>query len=126
MTERHSALTDLIEESVPGMSMHTVEVRGLSEEMLRRLDELALQRGGDRSQVIREILTRELGGDRHEMAGQSFDAALAPMRAGFAESGLSEAEAEALLDEGLRAVRAKRGKARETNRGDAARVSDVR
>jgi hypothetical protein len=60
------------------------------------------------------------------MAGKSFDAALAPLRAGFNESGMSEEEVEALLDEGLRAVRAERRQTRNAETGEAKRVSEDR
>lgn len=99
--------------------MNTVEVSGISEQQLRRLDELARERGGDRSQVIRDIITRELGGEETDKASQSFDTALAPLRAGFAESGMSEEEAEALLDASLRAVRAERRQTRNRETGEA-------
>lgn len=123
MTERSSTL---IEESGQRAPMYTVEVSGISEQQLRRLDELARERGSNRSQVIRDILARELDGDPADMAIQSFDAALAPLRAGFAESGMSEEEAEALLDEGLRAVRAERRQTKNRATGEAKRVSDDR
>jgi hypothetical protein len=103
MPERSSTLLD---ESAPRGAIYTVEVSGISEDLLQRLDARARERGSDRGEVIREIITRELVGVDPDIASQSFDAALASLRAGFAESGMSEAEAEELLDKGLRAVRA--------------------
>lgn len=92
--------------------VQTIEVSGIPEEILRRLDERARERGSDRETVIRDLITRELGGDGSDLARKRFDAAAAPIRAGFAESGLTEEAAEALLDEGLRAIRADRRRAR--------------
>jgi hypothetical protein len=65
-------------------------------------------RGSDRSHVIRDIISRELGDGDAATAIESFEAALAPLRAGFAESGLTEQEVEVLLDDELRALRAER------------------
>lgn len=84
---------------------HTIEVHGVSEALLQRLDERARESGIDRSQVIQAILSKELGNQETETATSSFDAVLAPIRQGFAEGGLSEDEATGLLEEGLRAVR---------------------
>ena len=83
----------------------TIEVHGISDALLQRLDQRARESGRDRSQVIQAILTKELGGEDTEFTARSFEAALAPIRQGFAESGLSEDEATAMLEEGLRATR---------------------
>ena len=123
MTELSSSLID---ETLPTGPLYTVEVSGVSEEIIQRLDALARQRGSDRSQVIRDLITRELGSDVADMTGHSFDAALAPIRAGFAESGMSEAEAETLLDQELRAVRTARRQARAAKRDEAVGVSNDR
>src|SRR5947207_1551175 len=104
MTEPGRALTqESGEERVP---VYTIEVTDIPEDLLRRLDERARQNGSDRSRVVRDLIARELGEEGAELSGQSFDAALAPIREGFAASGLSEEDATQLLEEGLRVVRA--------------------
>ncbi|HET6385255.1 MAG TPA: hypothetical protein VFJ58_17825 [Armatimonadota bacterium] len=84
---------------------HTIEVYGISETLLQRLDQRARESGTNRSQVIQAILSKELGEEGTDPASRRFDAALAPIRQGFAENGLSEDEATALLEAGLSAVR---------------------
>lgn len=84
---------------------HTIEVRGIPEALLERLDERARALGGDRSQIIQTILAKELGIGETDLTTSNLDTVLDPIRQGFAESGLSEDEATALLEDGLRAVR---------------------
>ncbi|MDQ2732559.1 MAG: hypothetical protein M3Y56_12950 [Armatimonadota bacterium] len=92
---------------------YTIEVHGISRAMLQRLDERARQSGSDRSQIIQWILAKELENEPTPLTMSPFDAALAPIRQGFSESGLSEDEATSLLEDGLRAVR--QGMATERN-----------
>ena len=81
----------------------------IPETWIERLDARAREQGRDRSQIVREILARELDHEDTPDMVRGFDAALAPIRQGFAESGKSEAELTALLDEGLRSARRQSG-----------------
>jgi hypothetical protein len=86
--------------------MSTIEVT-VPDDLLRLIDERARARGSDRGQVIRDIVDRELReGGRAPI--NTFDEVLAPIREGFAESGMSEEETRKLLESELRAVRAER------------------
>ena len=86
--------------------MSTIEVT-VPDDLLRLIDERVRARGSNRDQVIREIVYRELreGGRAHI---NPFDEVLAPIREGFAESGMSEEETRKLLESETRAVRAER------------------
>ena len=81
-----------------------IEIHGISETLLQRLDQRARESGRDRSQVIQAILMKELGSGEKGPTSGSFDSVLAPIRQGFAESGLGEDDATALMNDGLRAV----------------------
>ncbi len=109
MSEPGQTLTQ--ERDGPGVPVYTIEVTDIPEDLLQRLDERARTTGRDRSQVIRELIARELGAEEPPLASHSFDAVLAPIREGFTESGLSEEEATDLLEAGLRAVRAEKRQA---------------
>ena len=85
--------------------MSTLEVSDIPETWLQRLDARAREQGRDRSQIVREILARELDHEDTPDRVRGFDVALAPIRQGFAESGESEEILTALLDEGLRSAR---------------------
>ena len=84
--------------------MSTIEVNDIPEVWLQRLDKRARERGSDRSEIVREILARELDHE-NPIPAVGFDAVLSTIRQGFAESGDSEEELTALLEEGLRATR---------------------
>ena len=88
--------------------IYNLEVRDIPETWLQRLDARAREQGSDRNQIIREILARELDHENTSGTAQGFDAVLAPIRQGFAESGESEEELTALLEAGLRATRLER------------------
>ncbi len=85
--------------------MSTIEVT-VPDDLLRIIDERALERGSDRGQVIRDIIDGVLRNPTSSV--QTFDAILAPIRQGFAESGMSEHEALEMLQSELKAVRAER------------------
>ena len=87
---------------------YTLEVRDIPETWLQRLDARAREQGSDRSQILREILAKELDHENTLDTAQRFDVVLAPIRQGFAESGESEEELTALLETGLRATRLER------------------
>jgi metal-responsive CopG/Arc/MetJ family transcriptional regulator len=88
--------------------IQTIEVTGLPESLLRRLDARARERGSDRSGQIRELLEKGLAQEDAQLTGQSFDRSLAAIRAGFAESGMEEEETLELLTDSLHKVRAER------------------
>jgi hypothetical protein len=90
------------------MVTYTVEVSGLSDALLKLLDERIRKRGGDRSDHIREFVEKGLAEEEARATGKSFDEVLASIRQGFAESGMDEDETLALFTEGLKAVRTER------------------
>ena len=90
------------------MPTHTIKISGLSEETLRRLDRRARAQGEGRSDHVRKLIEQDFAHEEARQSGRSFDEALAAIRQGFAESGLSEDAVMSLLTEGLKSTRAKR------------------
>lgn len=72
---------------------HTIEVTGIPEELLRRLDERVRDVGTDREQYIRDLLARDL--ERPSSLRELF----APVREDFVASGMTGDELEALIEE---------------------------
>ena len=89
------------------VTTHTIQVTEVPDDLLRRLNERARALGRDRSRVIVEILAEGLESNPSP-DHKTFDDVLAPIRRGFAESGMTEEEANELLENELRAVRAER------------------
>jgi hypothetical protein len=86
----------------------TIKITGLSDEILRRLDGRACARGEGRSGHIRRLIEQDLAQEESRQTGKSFDEALAAIRQGFAESGISEEATLSLLSDSLKATRADR------------------
>lgn len=74
----------------------------LSPQTHKRLEVLASKNGQALEVFLSDLIETSIGAD------EPIDAVLSPFREGFAESGISEDEATALLDDGLKAVRAAR------------------
>jgi hypothetical protein len=70
----------------------TLEIPGVPEEQIQQLDERARQAGVAPAEYVRSLIMREL-------ERPSLDEILAPIRQGFAESGLTEDELTALFEE---------------------------
>lgn len=79
------------------MSLHTIEVAGIPDDLLRRLDQKVQERGGDRSGYIREMLEKDLREDAPR-SGTAFDEIAAPLRQDFQASGMTEEELDALIE----------------------------
>ena len=75
------------------MQTGTLEISGLTSETLAALNTLAVQKGKSAAEFVREMIEIEV------LSTKSFDDVLAPIRQGFAESGLSEDELDALFRE---------------------------
>lgn len=90
------------------MASHTIKVSGMSDALLRLLDErLREQHSTGRSEYIRELIRRDVLGNRGNSltADRSFREILAPVHEETRRSGETEAEIEAFLREQLEAHR---------------------
>jgi hypothetical protein len=70
----------------------TLEILGVSEEQICQLDARARQAGVEPEEFVRRLISREL-------ERPTIDEILAPIRQGFAESGLTDEELTALFEE---------------------------
>ncbi len=73
------------------MTMATFRQLGLRPAQVKALDQKAKQQGKTRTQFLRWIIEREL-------AAQSFDEILKPVRDDFRKSGITESELDELVD----------------------------
>lgn len=71
----------------------TIEVTGLPLGTKDALEQISRDRGKSSEELMREMIQAEI------QAASSFDEILAPIRQGFKESGLSEAELDGLFEE---------------------------
>ena len=101
------------------METHTIEVAGISDELLERLDERVRQWGGDRASFIRDLIRRELQRDSQlseegprPHSEMSFDEILTPVHEQAAASGMSGEEMDRLFTEARERVRKEKRSAR--------------
>ena len=90
------------------MHTHTLEVTGIPDDLLKRLDERVKRRGGDRSASIRELVERGLQAEDRTLAE-----ILAPVHAYSRQMGQTEEEIGEFVDEEIAAYRAERRARRE-------------
>ncbi len=81
---------------------HTIELPGVPDELIKRLDERLRETGQDRAEYLIRLIERDLA---HPA---TVDEILEPFRQGFKESGMSEEELTELIDTEVRAVRAEK------------------
>ncbi len=86
----------------------TLQITGLPESLVHRLDARAKARGTDLSRQVRELLEKGLDAEEARPTERSFDQSLAGIRQGFAESGMDEDDSLELLTTTLKTVRAER------------------
>lgn len=105
---------------------HTIEVTGIPEEMLERLDSRARERHAtDRSEYVRELIARDLSSGPEvsdtpaAKKEKTMAEVLAPIQESVRQSGMTTEEVNALLDETLRDVRWERRRKREDSRPTA-------
>lgn len=84
------------------MQTTTLEITEIPIETFKALDEIAQQNGKSPADFVREMIEVEV------LAAKPFDEILAPIRQGFAESGMTGEEAEAFLEDQLKQHRAER------------------
>ncbi len=75
------------------MKTETIEITGLPSGTINALQKKAGEIGQTTANYLRNLIEAEL------LAPQSFDEILAPMRQGFTESGMSDAELDSLFEE---------------------------
>jgi metal-responsive CopG/Arc/MetJ family transcriptional regulator len=100
------------------MASHTIKVSGISDDLLRLMDErLREQHSTGRSEYIRELIRRDVLGNRGNGAApvRAFREILAPVHEETRRSGETEEELEAFLRSQLEAHR--REQAARSNRG---------
>ncbi len=87
---------------------HTLEVTEVDDDLLQLLDQRASQQAQDRSAYVRDLLRRDLTAQAGSSFGKrTFAQILAPVHESVQQSGMTEAEVDALLDETLADVRRK-------------------
>jgi hypothetical protein len=80
------------------METYTIEIKDISPELLRKIDEKARLRGADRGAVARELIEKGLEAEVEKPhAGMSFQELLAPVQRDFEESGMTEEELDTLV-----------------------------
>jgi metal-responsive CopG/Arc/MetJ family transcriptional regulator len=101
------------------METHVIEVTGISDELLRLLDERVRQKGGDRSSLIRELIQKELQGTPRSRrktnrphAEMSFEEILRPVHRQVEESGITDEELDRMFEEARAQVRSERKQSR--------------
>lgn len=96
------------------MASHTIKVTGVSDELLRLLDErIQAQHSTGRSEYIRELIRRDLlGGPVHAnlQRPRSFREILAPVYEETQRQGVSNDEIDHDIEEAIRETRAERRK----------------
>lgn len=84
------------------MQTTTLEITEIPIETFTALDQLARQNGQSPADFVRALIETEV------LAAKPFDQILAPLRRGFADSGMTGEEAEAFLEDQLQQHRAER------------------
>jgi hypothetical protein len=94
------------------MKTHTIEVTGISDELLKLLDERVRQRGGDRAALVRELIQKELRAAPPSSAEEApphpamtFDEILMPVHRHVTESGITDEELDRLFEKAREQVR---------------------
>ena len=95
------------------MQTHIIEVK-VSDETLKRLDERARHIGQDRAEFAGKLIEKELAEPEAPKADKTFDEILAPIRQGFAETGMTEDELDQMFEEAREEVWQERQKANGT------------
>jgi hypothetical protein len=83
----------------------TIELRDLPPDLLTQLDQRASEQGLDRQSFVVRLIEREVSSPK---VAETFDSILEPLRRSVEESGMSEQEIEALVDEEVAAARRER------------------
>ena len=84
---------------------YTLEVTDVPEDLIELLDRRVRQQAKDRSEYIRDLLTRDL---KSRSEAETMTEVLAPLHEAVQLSGCTEEEAIGAFDEALREVRAAR------------------
>jgi metal-responsive CopG/Arc/MetJ family transcriptional regulator len=90
------------------MDTYTIEVTGIPEDLLQRLDKWMREQGRDRSQFIREIIEEKLQEHEKPQSGKTFAEILAPLQQDFEATGMSDEELGDFIDAEIKAHRAER------------------
>jgi predicted transcriptional regulator len=90
------------------MSTYTIEVTGIPEDLLKRLDKWMLELGRDRSQFIREIIEEKLQQQEKPHPGMTFAEILAPLQQDFEANGMTDEELGEFIDAEIKAHRSER------------------
>ena len=86
----------------------TIEVSGISDETMSRLDKRAEACGTDRSQIILEIIEAGLKDTQSAAHELTFAEIVAPLQQDFEASGMSEDELGEFIDSEIQAYRRER------------------
>jgi len=85
---------------------HTIEVRGIPDDLLKLLDERVRQAGGDRTEYILKLIQKDLletpsqsHEDARPHADMTFEELLSPIHKQVKESGITEEELDDLFEE---------------------------
>lgn len=85
------------------MQTHTIEIREIPEDLLKRLDQWAQERGRDRSQAVREIIEAKFQETPPE---RTFAEIVAPLQEDFEATGMTDEELGEFIDAEIKAHRA--------------------
>ena len=99
---------------------HTLEVTEVDDNLLELLDQRASQQAQDRSAYVRDLLRRDLTAMQSgpALGKRTFAQILAPVHESVQQSGMTEAEVDALLTETLADVRRERRMRRSAEQGE--------
>lgn len=90
------------------MHTYTIEVTGIPEDLLQRLDKWMREQGRDRSQFIREIIEEKLQEKEKPNSEKTFAEILAPLQQDFEATGMTDAELGDFVDAEIKAHRSER------------------
>lgn len=90
------------------MPTHTIEITGVPDDLLKRLDESVQKHGGDRNGHIRELIERGLKLEQAPHAGMTFAELLAPVHEYSRRMGYTDEEIGDFADAEISAYRAER------------------
>ena len=90
------------------MHTHTIEVTGLPDDVLQRLDSWMREQGRDRSEFIREIIEEKLQDHENPTAASTFAEILAPLQQDFEATGMTDDELGDFIDAEIKSHRSER------------------
>jgi predicted DNA-binding protein len=90
------------------MQTHTIEVTGVPDDLLTRLDRRMREQGRDRSQFIRELIEQNLEAQEQPDAGMAFREIVAPLQEDFEATGMTDEQLGELIDAEIKGFRAER------------------